>query len=131
MAVGSNSKSVAIVEDDELMRGALLGLLNEAGLAAQAFASAEEFLASGQQHHTSCLITDIRMPGMSGLDLQGRLSAEQVKLLIIFITGHGDERMRMQASRDGAVGFLTKPFDSELLLEMVRTASGLHSSADD
>jgi FixJ family two-component response regulator len=122
MAVKANSASIAVVDDDELMRGALQGLLKEAGLFVRAFESAEEFLESGQQHHTSCLIADIRMPGMSGLDLQARLSAEQIKIPIIFITAHGDERMRMQALRSGAVEFLTKPFDDEVLLETVRAA---------
>ncbi len=115
---------IAIVEDDALMRDALLGLLDEAGLPARAFASAEEFLESGEQGRTSCLVSDIRLPGMSGLELQARLRTES-DAFIIFITGHGDDRARMQASQAGAVGFLTKPFDAELLLQMVRTASAL------
>jgi FixJ family two-component response regulator len=122
MAALRNSRSIAIVDDDELMRGALEGLLKEAGYAARAFASAEEFLESGQREHTACLIADIRMPGMSGLDLQARLNAEQVTIPIIFITAHGDERMRMQALRAGAVEFLAKPFDDEVLLDSVRAA---------
>lgn len=113
---------VAIVEDDELMRGALQGLLKEAGLPARAFASAEEFLRSGAQHLSSCLIADIRLPGMSGLDLQARLSAEQIRIPIIFITAHGDERIRTQALRAGAADFLAKPFDDEVLLRSVRAA---------
>ena len=113
---------VSIVDDDELMRGALQGLLKEAGLPARAFASAEEFLSSGAQHLSSCLIADIRMPGMSGLDLQARLNAERIRIPIIFITAHGDERMRLQALRSGAVEFLTKPFDDQLLLDAVRAA---------
>jgi FixJ family two-component response regulator len=122
MATQGNSSSIAIVDDDELMRGALQGLLKEAGFAARAFESAEEFLESGQPQHTACLIADIRMPGMSGLDLQARLNAEQIRIPIIFITAHGDERMRMQALRSGAVEFLAKPFDDEVLLETVRAA---------
>jgi FixJ family two-component response regulator len=113
---------VAIVDDDELMRGALQGLLREAGLPAQAFASAEEFLDSGQQRQCACLISDIRMPGMSGLDLQASLNSDRIRIPIIFITAHGDERMRMQALRAGAVEFLAKPFDDEVLLETVRAA---------
>jgi FixJ family two-component response regulator len=113
---------VAIVDDDDLMRNALHGLLKAAGLPARTFASAEEFLQSGDQHHTACLIADIRMPGMSGLDLQARLNAEQVRIPTIFLTAHGDERMRMQALRAGAVEFLAKPFDDEILLESVRAA---------
>jgi len=113
---------VAIVDDDDLMRSALEGLLKAVGLPAQAFASAEEFLKSGQQRQAACLITDIRMPGMSGLELQARLNAERCKIPIIFITAHGDEKMRMQALRAGAVEFMAKPFDDEALLESVRAA---------
>ncbi|MGC2399655.1 MAG: response regulator [Acidobacteriaceae bacterium] len=113
---------VAVVDDDDLMRTALLGLLKSAGLLAQAFASADEFLKSGQQHATACLITDIRMPGMSGLELQAQLHADHCKIPTIFITAHGDAKMRMQAMRAGAVEFLAKPFDDEALLESVRAA---------
>ena len=113
---------VAIVDDDELMRGAVQGLLKEAGLPARAFASAEEFLDSGAQHLSSCLIADIRMPGMSGLELQARLNAEHIRIPIIFMTAHSDERIRMQALRSGAVEFLAKPFDDDVLLETVRAA---------
>src|SRR5262245_42870840 len=113
---------VAVVDDDELMRDALLGLLKEAGLTARAFASGEEFLVSVAQHLSSCLIADIRMSGMSGLDLQARLNAEQIRIPIVFITAHGDERTRMQALRAGAAGFLAKPFDDEALLRTVRAA---------
>jgi FixJ family two-component response regulator len=113
---------VAILDDDELIRTALRGLLKAVGLPAQAFASAEEFLNSGQQHQIACLITDIRMPGMSGLELQTKLNTEGCRIPIIFITGHGDERLRMQALRAGAVEFLAKPFDDEVLLESVRVA---------
>ena len=82
---------VAIVDDDDLMRGALEGLLKEAGLPSRSFASAEDFLNSGQQQRTACLIADIRMPGMSGLGLQERLNAQQIRIPTIFITAHGDE----------------------------------------
>jgi len=113
---------VAIVNDDDLMRSALEGLLKAVGLPAQAFASAEEFLKSGQQRQARCLITDIRMPGMSGLELQAHLNAERCRIPIIFITAHGDEKMRMQALRAGAVEFMAKPFDDEALVESVRAA---------
>jgi len=113
---------VVIVDDDELMRSALLGMLKSVGLPSQAFASAEEFLESGQQQHTGCLIADIRMPGMSGLELQAKLNAEHCRIPTIFITAHGDTKMRMQALRAGAVEFLAKPFDDGLLLESVRAA---------
>lgn len=113
---------VAIVDDEAPMRDALLDLLDEAGFAACAFASGEEFLASGRQYECSCLITDIRMPGMSGLDLQCRLKAERLGISIIFISAHRDEGMRTQALCSGAVEFLAKPFDDEVLLDSVRAA---------
>ena len=122
MAAQGETKVVAIVDDDDLMRGALQGLLKAVGVRARAFSSAEEFLESGQQHQTACLIADIRMSGMSGLELQAKLNVEQCRIPTIFITAHGDERMRMQALRAGAVEFLAKPFDNEALLESVRAA---------
>jgi FixJ family two-component response regulator len=118
----SNTKLVAIVDDDDLMRGALQGMLKSVGLSSEAFASAEEFLKSGQQRQAACLIADIRMPGMSGLELQAKLNAELCRIPTIFITAHGDARMRMQALRAGAVEFLAKPFDDEALLGSVRAA---------
>jgi len=113
---------VVIVDDDESMRNALRGLMKEVGLPAQAFASAEEFLAFGLWQQTGCVIADIRMPGMSGLELQAKLKTEHRCIPIIFITGHGDEKMRLQALRAGAVEFLSKPFDDEILLDSVRAA---------
>ena len=122
MAIQGKAKMVAIVDDDDLMRTALQGLLKSAGLLAQSFASAEEFLRSGHQHDTACLITDIRMPGMSGLELQAQLNADHCRIPTIFITAHGDTKMRMQAMRAGAMEFLAKPFDDEVLLGSVRAA---------
>lgn len=122
MPFESKANLVAIVDDDDLMRGALQGMLKSVGLPSQAFASAEEFLTSGQQRQTGCLIADIRMPGMSGLELQAKLNSEHFRIPTIFITAHGDEKMRMQALRAGAVEFLSKPFDDEALLESVRAA---------
>jgi len=100
----------------------LQGLLKTVGVPSQAFVSAEEFLNSGQQHQAACLITDIRMPGISGLELQAKLNADHCRIPTIFITAHGDEKMRMQALRAGAVEFMAKPFDDEALLESVRAA---------
>jgi FixJ family two-component response regulator len=122
MIMHGNSFFVAIIDDDDLMRSALQGLLKEAGFTARTFGSAEEFLGSDQHRHAACLITDIRMPGMSGLDLQARLNAKEIRIPTIFITAHGDARMRMQALRAGAVEFLTKPFDDEVLVDSVRAA---------
>ena len=118
----NKTKLVVVVDDDDSMRSAVQDLLEAVGLPARGFASAEEFLRSGKQHETACLITDIRMPGMSGLDLQAQLNAERCRIPIIFITAHGDEKMRLQARREGAVEFLSKPFDNEVLLDNVRAA---------
>lgn len=122
MAGQDKAKVIAIVDDDESLRGALLALMKEAGLSAKAFESAEEFLDSGQQREVGCLIADIRMPGMSGLDLQAKLNADDCHIPTIFITAHGDEKMRMQALRSGAVEFLAKPFNDDALLESIRAA---------
>jgi FixJ family two-component response regulator len=122
MVIQNKTKFVVVVDDDDSMRSAVQDLLEAVGLPAQGFASAEEFLKSGKQHRTTCLITDIRMPGMSGLELQAKLNAERCRIPTIFITAHGDEKMRMQALRAGAVEFLAKPFDDEALLESVRAA---------
>lgn len=113
---------VAIVDDDELVRNSLEGLMKAAGFSALAFASGEEFLNSSQKEHTGCLIVDIRMPGMSGLELQAKLNKNDHRIPIIFITAQGDEKMRMQALRAGAVKFLTKPLDKGVLIDSVRQA---------
>jgi FixJ family two-component response regulator len=122
MATQGKNTLVAIVDDDDSVRCALEGMLKAVGVPSQTFASGEEFLKSGRQYQTSCLIADIRMPGMSGLELQAKLNAEQCKIPTIFITAHGDAKMRMQALRAGAVEFLAKPFDDEILLDSVRAA---------
>jgi FixJ family two-component response regulator len=122
MDVHVKTKLIAIVDDDDSMRNAVQGLLKAVGLPSQTFASGEEFLKSGQHRQTACLITDIRMPGMSGLELQAQLNAERCRIPTIFITAHGDAKLRMQALRAGAVEFLSKPFDDEALLESVRGA---------
>ena len=113
---------VAIIEDDESYRGAVQRLLKSAGISAQCFGCAEDFLSSGMQNETGCLIADIRMPGMSGLDLQAKLNSDHHPIPTVFMTAHGDEKMRLQAMRAGAVKFLTKPFDGETLLEAIRVA---------
>jgi FixJ family two-component response regulator len=122
MVIQAKANLVAIVDDDDLMRSALQGMLKSVGLPSQTFASAEEFLKSGQQQQTACLIADIRMPGMSGLELQAKLNAEHCRIPTIFITAHGDTRIRMQALRAGAVELLAKPFDDGVLLDHVRAA---------
>ena len=122
MSCPKENKLVAIVDDDDSVRGTLQELLRSAGFSSRAFESAEAFLGSGHRQETACLITDIRMPGMSGLELQARLNAERCRIPTIFITAHGDEEMRFQALRGGAVEFLPKPFDDEVLIETIRAA---------
>ncbi|HWC16915.1 MAG TPA: response regulator [Terriglobales bacterium] len=116
------SKLIAIVDDDEAMQDSLRDLMEAAGLAAQSFGSAEEFLKSDLHRKAACLIVDVRMPKMSGLELQARLKEEECDVPIIFITAHGDAKMRIQAMRRGAVEFFSKPFDHQLLLKRVRAA---------
>ena len=125
MSVDRTSKLIAIIDDDEAMQDSLRDLMEAAGLVAHCFASAEEFLASDLRAYAACLILDIRMPKMSGLQLQAKLKEEECNIPIIFITAHGDARMRIRAMREGAVEFLAKPFDHHLLLRRVRAALDL------
>jgi len=118
----STPQLVAIVDDDRSVQSALKDLMESAGLSAQCFGSAEEFLESDQLNQTASLIADIRMPGMSGLELQAKLKAEGSRIPIIFVTAHGDDKMKMQAMKAGAVELLSKPFDDEVLLEKVRAS---------
>ena len=116
---------VSIVDDDESVREAINSLLRSVGLQAQVFASAQEFLNSGYQHHADCLILDVRMPGMNGLQLQEQLVAVECDIPIIFITAHvSDIQARTRALQSGAVDFLIKPFSEEVLLSDVYTALG-------
>jgi len=115
---------VAIVDDDRSVQNALKDLMESAGLSARCFGSAEEFLEWNQRNQAACLIADISMPGMSGLELQGKLMAEGSRIPIIFITAHGDANIKKQAINAGAVEFLSKPFDDEVLLGQVRAAQG-------
>jgi len=117
-----SAQIVVIIDDDELVRDSLQGLMNAEDFDARTFASAEDFLNSGLLNQTGCLITDIRMPGMSGLELQHVLNGRACRIPTIFITAHGDAEMRLQAMRAGAVEFLAKPFDNEALLDTVRAA---------
>jgi len=122
MTSKSSSQLVAIVDDDQSVQRALKDLMESAGLSARCFGSAEEFLELAVRNQTACLVSDIRMPGMSGLDLQATLKAEGSRIPIIFITARGDTKMKMQAMKAGAVEFLSKPFDDEVLLDRVRAA---------
>jgi len=131
MITATKTKLIAVVDDDELIRVSLQRLLKTSGYAVAPFPSAEDFLKSGQLPEIACLIADIRMPGMSGLDLQAKLNAQRSATPIIFITAHGDEKMRLQAMRAGAVGFLAKPFDAGILLDRVRLALEAVSGSND
>jgi FixJ family two-component response regulator len=122
MNVNMKSSLISIVDDDESVRESLSSLLRSAGFGTRVFASAEEFLNSAHRRDTACLILDLRMPGMSGLELQSRLSDADHKIPIIFITAHGEEGDRMQAFKAGAVDFLYKPFSEKALLKAVDTA---------
>ena len=122
MSVERTSQIIAIIDDDEAMQDSLRDLIEAAGLEARCFGSAEEFLESDLHRKAACLIVDVRMPKMSGLQLQAKLKEDESNVPIIFITAHGDARMRIQAMREGAVEFLAKPFDHQLLLKRVRAA---------
>jgi len=124
MSNEQSSRFIAIVDDDRSVQTALQDLIESEGLSTLCFGSAEQFLDSGAQHKAACLIADIRMPGISGLELQNKLKAERCRVPIIFITAHGDAKMQTQAMRDGAVKFLAKPFDNAVLLEAVHAALG-------
>ena len=112
---------VTIVDDDESVRRALQRLMRSAGLTADSFGSAEEFLQRGDRE-TACLILDVRLPGMSGLDLQRELAALNPRIPIIFMSAYGTEEMKERAIQKGAVAFLRKPFNEDLLLDDVRLA---------
>jgi FixJ family two-component response regulator len=122
MPRGPTSKIIAIIDHDELMQDSLRGLVESAGFVARCFGSAEEFLGSDLHGRAACVIADIRMPKMSGSELQAVLKEEECDIPIIFITAQGDARMRIQAMREGAVEFLTKPFDHQLLIKTVKAA---------
>ena len=113
---------ISIVDDDESIREAIQSLLGSVGFKAKTFASAEQFLQSNQIENTACLILDVRMPGMSGLELQRRLMATQCHIPIVFVTAHGDEEVRSRALQEGAVEFLLKPFSEEALLNAIQAA---------
>jgi FixJ family two-component response regulator len=122
------TQKISIVDDDEAVREALKSLLKSVGFQADTFASAEEFLSSGQLPCTACLILDVRMPGMSGVELHDRLSASHRGLPVVFISAHADDDARARALENGAVGFLQKPFSDEALLGAIDAAVRLPRS---
>jgi FixJ family two-component response regulator len=113
---------IAIVDDDRSVREAAKTLIRSLGYATAAFASAEEFLESGRLRDTACLITDVQMPGMSGVDLQDHLTANGHGTPVIFVTAYPDERVHARALEAGAFGFLSKPFTEESLIECLDRA---------
>jgi FixJ family two-component response regulator len=115
---------ISIIDDDESMRESTNGLVRSLGYQAATFASAEEFLRSERVDDTSCLIADVRMPGLSGIDLQRRLIARGVRMPTIFITAFPEEGTRCRAMTAGAVGYLGKPFSEESLLTCLDAALG-------
>jgi FixJ family two-component response regulator len=114
--------TISIVDDDESMRCAVKSLVTSLGFAACTFASAEEFLQSPRLDDTACLITDLQMPGLSGIELQKSLLAQDRHIPIIFMTAFPEERMRTRAMEAGALGFLSKPFESQTLITLIDKA---------
>ncbi len=115
---------ISIIDDDELMRYATMRLVRSLGLSADTFASAEEYLRSDRIHDTSCLITDMQMPGLSGAELQRLLIARGLNTPMIFVTAFPEEGVRARVLDAGAVGFLGKPFDEDNLIDCLRIALG-------
>ena len=120
---GVRKNLISLVDDDESIRRTTTLLIESFGFRATAFESAQSFLKSGQMHETSCLIVDVQMPGMNGLQLQSHLAAAGHNIPIIFITAHDNKELRQQALQAGAVAFLGKPFSDELLLQIIRAAT--------
>ena len=118
----NSEPSVFVVGDDPAMRHSLEWLIESAGLRVRSYASAEEFLASYYPGQAGCLLVDVRMPGMSGLELQAYLSRENIRIPLIIITGHGDVTMAVKAMRAGALDFIEKPFNDEDLITSLRMA---------
>jgi len=113
---------ISIVDDDESVREATKGLVRSLGYVAATFASSEEFLNSDRVNDTSCLITDVQMPGLNGLELQSRLTAMGRRIPIIFVTAFPHERIRRRALKGGAIGFLSKPFSDDSLIHCLDRA---------
>src|SRR5215813_14110045 len=118
----SNLSLISVVDDDASVRESLQCLIRSFGFAVEVFASAEEFLNSSHLPNTRCMILDVRMPGMNGLELQRLVAASHREVQVIFITAHGDGAARSQALKDGAVDYLFKPFREEALLHAIHAA---------
>ena len=118
----NSQTSVFVVDDDQAMRNSLKWLIESVGMKVETFASADEFIRNYYPGRAGCLLLDVRMPGMSGLELQEHFLEHQINIPIIIITGHGDVPMAVRAMKSGAVDFIEKPFNDELLLESIRNA---------
>jgi two-component system response regulator FixJ len=118
----SKQATVFVVDDDQAMRNSLKWLIESVGLTVRTYAAADEFIKDYYPGRAGCLLLDVRMPGMSGLELQEQFIEQQIKIPIIIITGHGDVPMAVRAMKAGAVDFIEKPFNDELLLESIRNA---------
>jgi FixJ family two-component response regulator len=116
--------TVFVIDDDDLVRAAIQGLLKSVGLQAETFETTQQFLGCERPDGPSCLVLDVRLPGVNGLDFQRQLADSGVRIPIIFITGHGDIPMSVKAMKSGAVEFLTKPFQDEDLLNAIHQALG-------
>jgi FixJ family two-component response regulator len=118
----ANSPTVFVIDDDDLVRAAIQGMLKSVGLRSETFGAAQEFLRSKRPDGPSCLVLDVRLPGVNGLDFQHELAEAGIRIPIIFITGHGDIPMSVKAMKSGAVEFLTKPFRDQDLLDAIHQA---------
>jgi FixJ family two-component response regulator len=118
----ANLPLISVVDDDDSVRESLSGLIRSVGFGVMVFASAEEFLNSNHLSDTDCLILDVRMPGMNGLELQRRLAVSHMSIPVIFITAHGDEEARVRALNGGAVEYLLKPFSEDALFKAIDMA---------
>jgi FixJ family two-component response regulator len=118
----SAAPTVFVVDDDDLVRAAIQGMLKSVGFRSETFGTAQEFLRSKRPDGPSCLVLDVRLPGVSGLDFQRELADAGIRIPIIFVTGHGDIPMTVRAMKSGAVEFLTKPFRDQDLLDAVQQA---------
>jgi len=114
--------TVFVVDDDQAMRNSLKWLIESVGVQVESFASADEFLVQYQPGRHGCLVLDVRMPGMSGLDLQEQLAQQNINIPVVIITGHGDVPMAVRAMKSGAIDFIEKPFNDEVLLDAIRRA---------
>ena len=126
----SVERIISVVDDDVSVREAIESLIKSVGLNALTFQSAEEFLSSNHAEDTACLILDVRMPGIGGLELQRRLAADGYRIPVIFISAHSDDQVRAQAIGAGAVDFLFKPFREEALVDAVHAALGHRKDGD-